>query len=83
MLKWCLHQRRGDFHSECGDNWCGISLFHFTGKIFARVIQERLKVIAERILQNTRIFLERVECVVIRFLWQGNSQRRQENIKTP
>ena len=32
------------------DNWRGISLLDVVGKLFARVIQERLQVIAEEIL---------------------------------
>ena len=32
------------------DNWCGISLLDVVGKLFARVIQERLQLIAEKVL---------------------------------
>ena len=36
------------------DNWRGISLLDVVGKVFARVIQERLQVIAEHILQDSQ-----------------------------
>ena len=36
------------------DNWRGISLLDVVGKIFARVVQERLQVIAENILPESQ-----------------------------
>ena len=36
------------------DNWRGISLLDAVGKIFARVVQERLQVIAENILPESQ-----------------------------
>ena len=44
--------KRGNL-TEC-DNWRGISLLDVAGKLFARIIQERLQVIAERILPDSQ-----------------------------
>ena len=44
--------KKGDLQ-RC-DNWCGISLLDVVGKLFARVIQERLQVIAERVLPDSQ-----------------------------
>ena len=38
---------------EC-DNWRGISLLDVVGKLFARIIQERLQVVAEEILPDSQ-----------------------------
>ena len=44
--------KKGDLR-EC-DNWRGISLLDVAGKVFARVIQERLQVIANDILPESQ-----------------------------
>ena len=44
--------KKGDLQS-C-ENWRGISLLDVVGKVFARVIQERLQVIAERLLPESQ-----------------------------
>lgn len=44
--------KKGDLQ-RC-DNWRGISLLDVVGKLFARVIQERLQVIAERVLPDSQ-----------------------------
>ena len=36
------------------DNWRGISLLDVAGKVFARILQERLQVIAERVLPESQ-----------------------------
>lgn len=38
------------------DNWRGISLLDVVGKVFARIIQERLQTIAEHILPESQWF---------------------------
>ena len=44
--------KKGDLQ-QC-DNWRGISLLDVAGKVFARVIQERLSLIAERLLPDSQ-----------------------------
>ena len=44
--------KKGDLQ-HC-DNWRGISLLDVVGKVFARVIQERLQVIAESLLPESQ-----------------------------
>ncbi len=44
--------KKGDLQKY--DNWRGISLLDVVGKILARIIQERLQVIAERILPESQ-----------------------------
>ena len=44
--------KKGDLQ-HC-DNWRGISLLDVVGKVFARVIQERLQVIAEKVLPESQ-----------------------------
>ena len=44
--------KKGDLQS-C-DNWCGISLLDVVGKIFARIIQNHLQVIAEGLLPDSQ-----------------------------
>lgn len=44
--------KKGDL--QCCDNWRGISLLDVGGKFFARIIQERLQVIAERVLPESQ-----------------------------
>ena len=44
--------KKGDLQ-RC-DNWRGISLLDVVGKVFARVIQERLQVIAESLLPESQ-----------------------------
>ena len=44
--------KKGDLQ-RC-DNWRGISLLDVVGKVFARIIQERLQVIAERVLPESQ-----------------------------
>ena len=44
--------KEGDLQ-QC-DNWWGISLLDVVGKVFAQVIQERLQIIAERILPDSQ-----------------------------
>ena len=44
--------KKGDLQ-RC-DNWRGISLLDVVGKVFARIIQERLQVIAERTLPDSQ-----------------------------
>ena len=44
--------KKGDLQSY--DNWRGISLLDEVGKVFARVIKERLQVIAERLLPESQ-----------------------------
>ena len=44
--------KKGDL-KEC-NNWRGISLLDVAGKLFARIIQERLQVIAEDILPESQ-----------------------------
>ena len=39
---------------QCCDNWRGISLLDVVGKVFARIIQERLQVVAERLLPESQ-----------------------------
>ena len=47
MLRLFMFQKRETFN-PC-DNWQGISLLDVVGKIFARIIQERLQTIVTRI----------------------------------
>ena len=44
--------KKGDL-KDC-DNWRGISLLDVVGKVFARVIQERLQQLAEEILPDSQ-----------------------------
>ncbi len=44
--------KKGDL-KQC-DNWRGISLLHVAGKIFARILQERLQQIAEKVLPESQ-----------------------------
>ncbi len=44
--------KKGDLQ-KC-DNWRGISLLDVVGKVLARIIQEQLQVIAERILPESQ-----------------------------
>ena len=44
--------KKGDL-SSC-DNWRGISLQDLGGKIFAKIIQQRLQVLAERVLPESQ-----------------------------
>ena len=44
--------KKGDL-SQC-DNWRGISLLDIGGKVFAKVIQQRLQCVAERVLPDTQ-----------------------------
>ncbi len=44
--------KKGDLQKY--DNWWGISLLDVVGKVLARIIQERLQVIAERILPESQ-----------------------------
>ena len=44
--------KRGDLRS-C-DNWRGISLLDVVGKIFARIIQDRLEPLAEEVLPESQ-----------------------------
>lgn len=44
--------KKGDLQ-QC-DNWRGISLLDVAGKVFARLIQERLSSIAERLLPDSQ-----------------------------
>ena len=41
------------------DNWCGIALFEVMGKVVARMIQNRLQVLAERELPEFQCGLRR------------------------
>ena len=47
MQTWSQCPRKGIDLQHC-DNWRGISLLDVVGKLFARVIQERLQVIDGR-----------------------------------
>eukprot|EP00117_Sycon_ciliatum_P023228 scpid30807/ scgid4805/ Transposon TX1 uncharacterized 149 kDa protein; ORF 2 len=44
--------KKGDL--RCCDNWRGISLLDVAGKVFARVMQDRLQVVAEEILPDSQ-----------------------------
>ena len=44
--------KKGDL--QCCDNYRGISLLDVVGKLFARVVQERLQVIAKRVLPDSQ-----------------------------
>ena len=44
--------KKGDL--RCCDNWRGISLLNVAGKLFARVMQDRLQVVAEEILPDSQ-----------------------------
>ena len=55
--------KKGDLR-HC-DNWRGISLLDVVGKIMARIIKERLEVIAGKVSQNHSAVLGRNEVVWI------------------
>ena len=44
--------KKGDL--KCCDNWRGISLLDVVGKLFARIIQERLQSLAEKVLAESQ-----------------------------
>ena len=39
---------------KCCDNWRGISLLDVVGKLFARILKERLEKIADRVLPESQ-----------------------------
>ena len=45
--------KKGSCHLKC-DNWRGISLLDVAGKVFARILKDRLEVIAERVLPESQ-----------------------------
>ena len=54
------------------DNWCGISLLDVVGKLFARVIQEHLQLIAEKVLAELQCEFRRERgcCDIIFVAWR-------------
>ena len=44
--------KKGDL-KHC-DNWRGISLLDVVGKVFARILQERLQVVSEKVLPESQ-----------------------------
>ena len=61
------------------DNWCGISLLDVVGKLFARVIQERLQLIAEKVLAELQCEFrkERGCCDIIFVAWRLLEKARE------
>ena len=56
--------KKGDL--QCCDNWRGISLLDVAGKLFARIVQDRLQRIADHILPESQCsFLGKGEVAVI------------------
>ena len=54
---------------RCCDNWQGICLLDVIGKVFARIVKERLQVIAERILPDSQCgFRKKHGCVDMIFV---------------
>ena len=54
---------------RCCDNWRGICLLDVIGKVFARIVKERLQVIAERILPDSQCgFRKKRGCVDMIFV---------------
>ena len=52
------------------DNWQGISLLGVVGKVFVRVLQERLQTTADRVLPESQCgFCKERGCVDMIFLW--------------
>ena len=49
--------KKGDL--QLCDNWRGISLLDVVGKVFARILQERLQVVAEKILPESQCGLRK------------------------
>ena len=55
--------KKGDL--QCCDNWWGISLLDVAGKLFARIVQDRLQRIADHILPESQCGLGKGEVAVI------------------
>ena len=49
---YCPIPKKGNLH--CCDNWRGIALLDVAGKLVARVVQNRLQVLAERELPESQ-----------------------------
>ena len=59
--------KKGDLRIR--DNWCGISLLDVVGKLFTRIIQDRLQIIAESVLPDLQCgFRKGRECVDMIFV---------------
>ena len=78
--KWsCLYQRRETLCTAC-DNRRGISLLDVVGKVFARAIQERLQVIAERALPESQSGFRRGRgCCDIIFVARPTLEKAREH----
>ena len=69
--------KKGDLQ-HC-DNWRGISLLDVVGKLFARVIQEHLQVIAEKVLPESQCGFRKGRgcCDMIFVAWQLLEKARE------
>ena len=73
--------KKGDLQ-RC-DNWRGISLLDVVGKLFARVIQERLQVIAEHVLPDSQCgFRKRRGCCDMIFVARQLLEKAREHNDT-
>ena len=84
MFRWrdaqvVLIPKKGDLH-HC-DHWRGISLLDVIGKVFARIIQERLQTISNEVLLDSQCgFRKGLGCVDMIFVaWQIVEKSREHN----
>ena len=76
MLWW--FQSQGDL--RCCDNWRGIFLLDVVGKVLARIVKERLQVIAERILPDSQCgFRKNRGCVDMIFVARQLVEKAREH----